>query len=341
MTTLAPYQGAGPSIIDFDTNLQLGHNETLGVGVKRVSTEQFRSAAAGFFEGEDAFASAVHEMRKSMKRVRALLRLVRSELGEQIFEFEDRSVAETARMMSEPRSATAMVLTLEVIREIYGEFLAEATFEELGVRLAARRDTIHLKVMEDPHLVARMVRNLEKAYNRYSSWPTDPEAWEAYGVGIRDDYASVGPGLRSTYHRGRREMVIAYSRPSAENFHQWRKRAKYLRHQMEFLAPLWPEVIVGMAMTLDRLGSLLGEDHDLAELVELLHSRPDYTPDLRERSLLLALVGQRRSELRLAAEILGRRIYAERPVSLTDRFGEYWESRQLALSTPLDTLTAY
>ena len=136
-------------------------------------------------------------------------------------------------------------------------------------------------------------------------------------------------------------MVEAYSRPSANNFHQWRKRAKYLRHQMEFLAPLWPEVIVGMAMTLDRLGALLGEDHDLAELVDLLQQRPEFTPDLRERSLLLALIGQRRSELRLAAEILGRRVFAEKPGSLHHRFGEYWQARQLALNSPLDTLTVY
>lgn len=341
MTVLAPYRGGSHSLIDFDADLQLGHNESLAVGVKRVATEQFRLAAAGFFDGEDAFAPAVHEMRKSMKRVRALLRLVRGEIGEQVYAFEDRSLAETARTLAEPRAATAMVLTLGVIREIYGEFLAEGTFEDLTMRLAARRDTIHLRVMEDPNLTARVVRNLEKAYNRYSSWPTDPDAWEAYGVGIRDSFGAVAPGLQATYHRGRKEMVIAYTHPSADNFHQWRKRAKYLRHQMEFLAPLWPEVIVGMAMTLDRLGSLLGEDHDLAELIDLLHARPDYTPDLRERSLLLALVGQRRAELRLAAEILGRRIYAERPGSLTGRFGEYWESRQLAISTPLDTITAY
>jgi len=339
--TLATNQGVDPVLLDFDPEMQLGHNETLGGGVKRVATEQFRLAAAGFFDGEEVFADAIHEMRKSMKRVRALLRLVRGELGERIYHYENRYLADTARLMAAPRAATAMVLTIELIREIYGEFLAEGTFEEMTVRLAARRDTIHLQVMEDPGLTARVVRNLEKAHNRYASWSTDPDAMEVYGMGIRDEFIAIRPGFRATYVRGRREMVKAYSQPTSYNFHQWRKRAKYLRHQMEFLAPIWPEVVVGMAMTLDRLGSLLGEDHDLAELVNLFRERPDLTPNLRERSLLLALVGQRRSELRLAAEILGRRVYAENPGPFTARFGEYWESRQLALNTPFDTLTTY
>ena len=135
--------------------------------------------------------------------------------------------------------------------------------------------------------------------------------------------------------------MTAYRRSTPEDFHKWRKRAKYLRHQMEFLAPLWPEVIAGVAVTLDRLGEILGEDHDLAELVSLLYERPDLCPNPRERSLFAALAQQRRSELHVAAEILGRRVYAEKPGSLQARFGEYWDSRQLAISQPLDTLVVY
>jgi hypothetical protein len=93
-----------------------------------------------------------------------------------------------------------------------------------------------------------------------------------------------------------------------------------------------------VAVTLDRLGYLLGEDHDLADLLDLLRTRPELCPDPRERSLFFALATQRRAELKVAAEILGRRVYAERPDSLQSRFGEYWESRQQALTSHLDTL---
>jgi CHAD domain-containing protein len=341
VTMLAAYPTSLHLLADFDTTTQLGHDETLAVGVKRVAMRQFEDAAGGFFDGEAAFPEAVHELRKSMKRVRSLLRLVRDEIGEKIYRFEDASIGGTARLMAEPRSATATVLAAAGIRDLYGELLAEGTFEDLLARLEQRRDVIHVKTMEDPTLVSNVVRNLEKAYGRYGSWPTDPDAREVYGAGIRDRYQSVGPGLRRTYDSGRRRMVAAYARPTSENFHGWRKSAKYLRHQMEFLAPLWPEVIVGTAMTLERVGGLLGEDHDYADLIQLLRERPDLCPNPRERSLFLALVGQRRAELRVAAEILGRRVYAEKAASFHGRFGEYWESRQLALNASLDTLVAY
>jgi CHAD domain-containing protein len=306
-----------------------------------VTLEQFELAAKGFFEGEEVFLRSVHEARKAGKRVRALLRLVRSELNEKVFTYEDRTLRDTGRMLATTRAAASMVNVAEDMVDLYGEFLAEGTFRELVHRLKRRRELIRLQSMEDPKLVVRVVRNLEKAHNRYASWAVDRDARSVYGLGIRDEYKAISLGLTETYTRGRREMVAAYRQPTDHNFHEWRKRVKYLRHQMEFLAPLWPEMIVGTAVTLDRLGFLVGEDHDLGELVTLLHDRPDLCPNPRERSLFFALVAQRRSELRLAAEIMGRRIYAERPTSVDRRFEEYWDSRRLVIDKPLDTLTIF
>ena len=340
MTALATYSTA-TGVSGVDPRVALGHSEPLAVGVKRVTLDELERAASGFFDGEDEFAGAVHQSRKSMKRVRSLLRLVRGEITERVFEYEDRSIRDTGRLLSEVRSSVATTDAAVLIRDLYGELLAPSTFEELIGRLGHRRDLIELRALEDPHLIGRVVHNLEKAYNRYAAWSTDPDARTVYGLGIRNEYVAVEPGLYSTYERGRREMVAAYKTRAAHEFHQWRKRAKYLRHQVEFLTPLWPEVVVGLAVTLDRLGELLGEEHDLAELLELLHSRPDMCPSPRERSLFAALVTQRRSELQVAAEILGRRIYAEAPDSVQHRFGEYWESRQMALAAPLDTVVVY
>ena len=303
--------------------------------------DQLELAASGYFDGEDEFTGAVHDSRKAIKRVRALLRLIRGELTDRVYEFEDRSLRDTSRLVSEIRSSVAVTGAAVLVNDLYGELLADGTFEEFVARLTHRRDLMKLKALEDPNLVGRVVHNLEKAYHRYSSWPTDPDARDVYGIGIRDDYKSIRPGLEATYGRGRREMVTAYASPTAENFHSWRKRAKYLRHQMEFLAPLWPEVVVGMAITLDRLGLVLGEEHDLAELLGLLRERPDLCPSPRERSLFVALATQRRTELHTAAEILGRRTYAEQPEPLQARFGEYWESRKLAMTGALDTIVVY
>ncbi len=340
VTLPATIPAPGAAAFAVDPRLQLGRSEPLGVGVKRVALDEFERAAAGFFEPEDHFHSAAHGARKSIKRVRAILAAVRGDLGEKVYRYEDRYLRDTGRMLAEVRSAVAVAEVAILIRDLYGEFLAPGAFDETIRGLERRRDILTLKTMEDPHLIGQVVHNLERAHQRYQAWPTDPDA-AVYGRTISDSFAALGPGLGSTYRDGRHRMVKAYKGPSDDNFHDWRKRVKGLRHQLEFLMPLWPEVLVGMVMTLDTLGAFLGEDHDFAELAALLRVRPDLCANPRERSVLFALVTQRRAELRLASEILGRRIYADHPDAFHHRFGEYWTSRAQAVSSPLDTLVVY
>ena len=341
MTVLATRAPGDEDLALFDSSLQLGESEPLGVGVKRVTMEQLEFAASGFLGSEEGFGVAVHESRKSLKRVRAMLRLVQGELPGKIYEFENASLRDTARLVSEIRSAQGVLAAAYSIQDLYGDLLASGTFLGLIQRLERRRDLTELNALEDPHLVGRVVRSLERAYHRYNSWPTEQEAMEVYGYGIRDSYQAIETGLGRTYSTGRHTMVAAYRRGAPGDFHEWRKRVKDLRHQLEFLSPVWPEVVVGTALTLERLGNILGEGNDLAELVSLLDHRSDLCPNPRERSLFRALVYQRRSELHMAAEILGRRVYAEKPKAMTYRFGEYWEARKMAMAGTLDTISVY
>lgn len=341
MTTLAAYTPTGQGLGAVDERLRLGPGEPLGAGLKRVSLDQFVIAASGYLKGNGDFGAAVHESRKAMKRVRALLRLVRGELPDKVFSFESQTLRGIARVVSPIREAAAVAEAAGIIRDLYGDMLADGTFQEMGHNLDTRRERVEGRALEDPKLVARLVRDLERAHNRFAAWPTDQQAKEAYGMGIGDDYSAIRPGLHITYRIGRRNMVRAYDTRTAEDFHSWRKRVKDLRHQMEFLVPLWPEMIASLAGTLDRLGVILGEEHDLAELMRLLGSEPGLAPDPRERSLFAALANQRRSELQMAAEVLGRRVFAEKPDSLSHRFGEYWESRVLALEAPAGTTFVY
>lgn len=338
MTALATYESTDSVVLTYDMTAQLGQTEPLSAGVKRVTMDRLERAAAGFFEPEDGFRLAIHESRKSLKRVRALLHLVRGELGDKIFDYENTHLRDTSRLISEVRTSAALADAADLTIDLYGSLLSEGTFRGLAAQLTHRRDRFELSAMEDPDLISRVVGNLERAYYRYSGWPTDPDARRVYGVGIRDSFRAIETGLMQTYTRGRTEMVAAYSSPTARNFHSWRKRAKHLRYQMEFLAPLWPEMILAMASTLSRLEALLGEDHDFAELSELIRRVPQLCPNPRERSLFFALAVQRQSELRSAAEVLGRRVYAETPDSLVGRFGEFWESRVMVNAADFESL---
>ena len=340
MTVIQATDRPAGSVVLAVPTFSLFPGEQLAPGLKRLGVEAIDGAIHGFYDGEEVFGEAVHTARKSMKRIRALLRLVRHEIGDKVYRFENAWIRDTARLVSEVRASAVLVKGAEEIRDLYGPLLVEGTFDEVVERLRARRDHMEERAMEDPAIVPRVVSNLERARARYESWPTDPDARAVYGIGLRHRYQAVGPGVRATHTRGRQEMVAAYREASPASFHRWRKSVKYLQHELEILTPLWPEVMIGMAITLSRIADLLGQDHDLAELLQLLADRPDICPNPVERSMMSALAAQRRSDLQTASRILGRRIYTESPASLDVRLGAYWESMELARTTRFASLSA-
>src|SRR5205085_153720 len=114
--------------------------------------------------------------------------------------------------------------------------------------------------------------------------------------------------------------------PTIENLHEWRKQAKYLRYQLEILRPVWPERMGELADEADRMGDLLGDDHDLAVLRQLLTDDPGRFPEAGDREVLLALIDRRRAELEQEATLLGERFFQDRPRDFARPLKGYWKT---------------
>lgn len=303
----------------------LGETEPLGSGLRRITVEQFDGAIAGFVSGRDV-DGAVHEARKAMKRLRAVLRLVRGTLGDDVYRFENAYLRDTASLVGGARDAWVAVETVRGLRGDFGEQLDGSTFAGLEEALVARYGDVRARV-DDATVLDEVVYRLRSARARYAAWPLDEEAAAAYGRRpLRHEFGTVGEGLGRTYSRGQEAMAEASRAPGPESFHAWRKDAKYLRHQVEILAPLWPEVLGGHARALDRLGEALGDEHDLAVLLDLVREDPGLCPHPRERALLVALAQHRRSALQRDALLLGARLYAEPPRLFVRRLHAYWDA---------------
>ena len=57
--------------------------------------------------------------------------------------------------------------------------------------------------------------------------------------------------------------------------------------------------------------------------------------DPKELEVLVALIDRRRSELQLAAQRLGQRLYAEKPSAFVSRLETYWQVWQLETAQPM------
>jgi CHAD domain-containing protein len=293
---------------------RLKRKEGVRDGVVRIVREQLNSAIAELTDAEMNRHEAVHVVRKRFKKIRAVLRLVRDQLGD-VYPEENTWFRDAGRRLSAARDAEAMIETFDLLREAYAEHLAAAGFNGVRSALVTRRERIAHEEGDLEQRVIALADDLRQARDTVGEWPLDVRGFEA-----------VRPGLERTFRRGRKAMAAARAEPSGVNYHEWRKRAKYLWYQSRVLRGVWPKLMDGYRKELHELSNLLGEDHDLVVFEQLLEQEGEALASGRELDLLRDVVGREHAKLRKAAHKLGRRIYAEKPSAFCSRMEAYWRA---------------
>lgn len=285
-------------------------HETVSDGVKRIALEQLDKVVQYTKSGETNRDEAIHDARVSLKKLRALLRLVEVKSNSHVLTQERVCYRNAARRMSEVRDTTAIIEAFDKLTKHYADQLAPKAFSELRkpfLKTQKRQQGNKSKALAD---VARM---LKSARQRVNNWAIED-----------DGFAVLRSGFKRVYRKGRATMVRAQSKPSVENLHEWRKRVKDLGYQIRLLRPIWEGMFDALANEFEKLADYLSDDHDLALLRQRMVQNPaeGRTPV----QTMVALIDQRREELQLEAKRLGIRMYAEKPSALVRRIEVYWRA---------------
>lgn len=300
-------------------------DESVPEGVIRIVCEQIDRAIAELTDEDLDCHEGVHQARKRFKKIRAVARLVRSELGE-VYQQENTWFRDAGRRLSEVRDAEAMIETFDKLYGVFKNQLRKTKFKAIREALVRRRQRIADQEVDLERQAAELTAALEEAKCRVQMWPLTNQGFTA-----------LRPNLQKTYGRGRKALGLAYEQSAPENFHEWRKRVKYHWYHSRFLENVWPEIMPAYQQSLKTLADLLGDEHDLVVLRETLLNDPDSFGGERDLQALLGLVERRQTELRTRAEPLGQRLFAEKPRAMGRRLERYWEAwrSEVQRSAPL------
>ena len=285
-------------------------HETVPEGIKRIACELLDEAIERTKPGRKNRDEAIHDVRVATKKLRALLRLARAKSNDEVFAREMYRYRKVGRRLSDLRDATVMIAAFDGLTKRYADQLSSNAFAELRKPFVRRRKTLH---SDENKALAEVARMLTSARPRVAKWPID-----------ENGFGAVHQGLKRSYKKGRLRMTEAQAAPSIETFHAWRKRVKDLWYQVRLFKPAWPAMLKKLADELEKLADYLSEDHDLAILRQrVLQQSPE---DRTQLEALVALIDQRREELEVEANRLGKRLYVESPNTFVRRFKVYWRS---------------
>jgi CHAD domain-containing protein len=292
-------------------SFRLKENEAFSDGIQRIVLEQVDKALKNLQPNVRSKDEAIHDARVCVKKIRAVLRLIRDSLGDKIYDEEDTAYRNVARLLSKVRDSTAMLEILDKLTQHYSDQLSRDAFD--GVRSALRSSKLAQR-QNAKTAMSKAARSLRRARTRIEGW-AKPTAT-----------TSLEFGLRRIYKSGRKSFKLAYDEGSVESFHEWRKHVKHLLYQTRVLKLLWGRMMKALTAELDTLGELLSEHHDLSILRDKVTNELSDTVDGVEAETLVALIIQRRKELEVQAQNLGARIYADKPNAFAARSARYWET---------------
>ncbi|WP_158044673.1 CHAD domain-containing protein [Skermanella pratensis] len=285
--------------------------ETVPQGVRRIALEQIDKAEAALTGGKERH-KAVHNARKGCKKIRALLRLARGGLGS-AYARENAFFRDAQRRLSAVRDASVMIEALDKLAGRQGSDGAGgfASVRNALVERCERASAEHLEQERTTEEVAGMLR---EARGRVETWTLRSPGFKV-----------LRPGLHKVYRDGARRFKGLGDAPSAHDFHDWRKQAKYLSYHLKLLTPVWPGTVGALAGEFGELGSLLGDEHDLAVLRCMLEAEEQVFGGPTLVRPLVGMIDQRRSDLQAVSRLLGARLYLDRPKVFMGRMEAWWD----------------
>lgn len=235
---------------------------------------------------------AVHALRKHCKKVRALLRLV-GHNSRTLYSIENAHYRALANGLAASRDAVSL-------RDALASLSPIDAFPHIRGFLEARITAT------DEHALRDAAKMLAQGAARIEQWPLEALRW-------RD----ARRGYRRSYRRARKAMRRARAEGTAENFHEYRKRAKDQWYHTRLLEPKYHTALHHRRQPLKLLAQALGDLHDLQLLRRQLVLEGN--PFHGELIPLLDVSAARLDELHRDIERLSRQLFSEKKIAFSSQ----------------------
>jgi CHAD domain-containing protein len=288
---------------------QLKPDHTLEAEVRRIADERLAAAIAALTSaGDRVEGQQVHDARRHVKKVRALVHLLRPALAGA--KKADARLRMAGRLLAPLADADAIEEALIRLLRKYPSAIAREARADVLSR-AARRCAVVRRRFRRTHVLRDAAAALRR--ERLAAW-----RWRV----VQDDFDTIAPGLLKSMRKARRAMKDALGHPSAETLHTWRRRVKDHWLQVRLLKARCGDVFSQDERRLEMLDGALGELHNFALLEELVAAEPGL--DTRVREQILRLLRRDERDHRATSGALAAEVYARPPREIVRRARRGW-----------------
>jgi hypothetical protein len=280
--------------------------------VRRAARNEFDSAIGEVAETGFEVHATVRNVRRRLKRVRAILRLIRPVFAD--YREENIRLRDTGAEFSSLRDAMALVEAVDLLA-LKAKGDEAIALERVRAALTKRAADSEGQLDRETFLTS-LRSKLRDARVR-------SELWELKSTGRK----ALVPGVVEGYRRAREAFGVAEAAPDSEALHELRKHVKYHLAHLSLLRDLAPAFADGRRKEMQKLARGLGDLQNLAVLDAVLVDDNVAFED-GDKSVARSLLERRVQKLRRKALAAGERLLGEKPDVVEARWSVYWDDWQ-------------
>ncbi|MCT4588581.1 MAG: CHAD domain-containing protein [Carboxylicivirga sp.] len=289
----------------------IDNQEELKEGVIRVLKEQFE-----YIEHLSAIPNdidtTVHEIRKAIKRIRAILRLVRWDIGEELYQQENVRFRDLARQLSLLRDYHVIISYLADNFQAEEIQIPEDQFIQLINYLNTRKED-ELKLVNDKQSLITIKEEMQSSLAELDKFPFD-------FLGPH----TIRQGVSNAYSQCLKKIADVQQKLDSHELHLLRKKVKYLLNQMLLIQEVWPDFFKTYSTSLKRASDLLGDDHNISEAITLIDQLPESVISKADSKKLIDSFVQEQDHLHREMWPLLGKLFTEDTQAFAKRITSYW-----------------
>ena len=255
------------------------------------------------------------------------MRLVRDAIPKKEYQRSNIYFRDVGRLLSDARDTSALLEVSMTLHDNVNDASLKALLERVMHHLMAKKSAVTRYQIHQNHLLQHTLEALASAEEYVQNLQTE-----------RHGFNALSASIERVYKRGKLMMEESASHPSPENYHEWRKRVKYLRYQLNAITPIWPSMMETLEDELHELTDALGADHDFYVLHQTiltsnLNDQDDWMP-------LFHFIATQRKRYETKAFHLGTKLYCWKPSQFTNWLQTSWKTSQAEAISQEESLIA-
>jgi CHAD domain-containing protein len=285
--------------------------ESAATGFRRITRELTAVSVSLLADRGNDLGNRVHEARRQIKRLRALLRLAQDAMDPNIFAAEDDALQSAGQRLATARDADICLATFEALTRR----LPKASHQEIRAVFEARVRFARRSVTRAK--LATLAVGVRNCGLKVAGANLDADGWKL-----------IRGGLGCSLAKARKLRSALNEAPKDATLHEWRKWLKRLCFQMELLRSFLPKAQRKMARKLEQLCDLLGKHHDLHVLEQRLRDLPAGQRRSAEAEQVAQLSQKGRKLLLRRMRKLRGGIFRQKTKCVLQRIHATWKSRK-------------